>query len=77
MVLRGAMIPVAAGLAAGLAASVPLAPTVQRYLFQVTPADPIALAGGALVLVATAMLAAYVPARRATRIDPVVALRQT
>ena len=49
---------------------------MRTLLFGVTPADPLTLAAVAGVLVATAALAAYVPARRATRVDPVRALRQ-
>jgi ABC-type lipoprotein release transport system permease subunit len=44
-------------------------------LYEVGPADPIALGGACVVLVAVAGLASYLPARRATKIDPVQALR--
>jgi putative ABC transport system permease protein len=59
----------------GAAAIVPLTGAIRTFLFGVTPADPAALilACGALLLAAAA--AAYVPARRATRIDPLLALK--
>ena len=48
---------------------------MQSLLFEVDPADPLTFAAIALFLAAVAMLAGYVPARRAARIDPVVSLR--
>jgi ABC-type lipoprotein release transport system permease subunit len=44
-------------------------------LFDVRPADPIALAGSAMLLSTVALLANYIPARRASKVDPMVALR--
>jgi ABC-type antimicrobial peptide transport system permease subunit len=52
-----------------------LSRTLETLLYSVSPGDPATLAGVALVLFATTLLAGYLPARRATRIDPVVALR--
>ncbi|HSC29380.1 MAG TPA: FtsX-like permease family protein, partial [Vicinamibacterales bacterium] len=75
LVLRDAFVPVAAGLAAGAVAAVPVARTIRSLLFEVTPWDPVAVGGAAAVLLLAALTAAYVPARRATRIDPLVALR--
>jgi putative ABC transport system permease protein len=77
MVLRGAMTPVAVGVLLGAVASLPFTRLIQRFLFQVKPTDPSALAGGAAVLILGALVAAYLPARRATRIDPLVALRNS
>jgi putative ABC transport system permease protein len=75
LVLRGAMTPVLAGVAIGGAAIAPLTGAIQSFLFGVTPADPVALAAGGATLVLAASAAAYIPARRATRIDPLTALR--
>ena len=47
-----------------------------RFLFNVAPTDPIALAGAVALLLLTAFAAAYIPARRATQTDPLAALRQ-
>ena len=65
----------AAGVCAGLAAALPLAKLVADLLFGVTPADPVTCAAAALVLIAAGLAAAYFPARRAARIDPMEALR--
>jgi putative ABC transport system permease protein len=75
LVLRGAMTPVVAGVAMGGAAIVPLTGAIQSFLFGVTPADPVALAAGGATLILAAVAAAYIPARRATRLDPLTALR--
>jgi ABC-type antimicrobial peptide transport system permease subunit len=74
-VLRDAMTPVLLGLMAGLAVSVPFTGLIRSYLFQVAPSDPTALLASATLMVCAATAAAYLPARRATRIDPRVALR--
>jgi len=75
LVLRRAAGIILAGLAAGLAAAWPLAQTLQAFLFQVQPHDAIVYAGAALVLLAAGLVAAFGPARRASRVDPVIALR--
>ena len=75
LIVRGALSPVFAGAGAGLLALVPLARLLRSYLFDVSPLDPIALGAASAVLVLSAALAAYVPARRASRIDPMLALR--
>jgi putative ABC transport system permease protein len=67
--------PVVIGAALGLAAALGLSRLVAGLLFGVTPTDPPTMAGVALVLVAAASAASALPARRATRVDPVAALR--
>jgi putative ABC transport system permease protein len=63
------------GAAIGLAASMGLARLMSSLLFSVSANDPLTFAGVALLLIAVAMLACYIPARRATKVDPMVALR--
>jgi len=66
---------IAAGLASGLAGSLWAAGFVEALLFHLQPRDPGTFAGAAAVLVGVAVLAAWMPARRAARLDPVAALR--
>jgi predicted permease len=66
---------VALGMAAGLAAAYGLSRLLGSMLFEVGARDPLAFAGACFLLGAVAALAAYLPARRATEVDPVVALR--
>jgi predicted permease len=75
LVLRGAVTPLVTGIALGLPAAWALSRLIQSMLFGLTPADPIAIGGATLLLVLVAYLAAYVPARRAARVDPLVTLR--
>jgi ABC-type antimicrobial peptide transport system permease subunit len=75
LVLARAIRIVAAGLLAGLAGGVVVTRVLQRFLFEVTPTDPIAFAAVTLLLMAVGLMAAWLPARRATRIDPTTALR--
>jgi predicted permease len=67
---------VAVGLLAGVAASIAAARLLRSQLFGVTPNDPLAYAGVVVLLTAVALMACYVPARRAASVDPLVALRQ-
>jgi len=64
-----------AGVAIGIAGSLALTRAVESLLFGVTPTDPLTFGGVTLLLVATALLACYIPARAATRVDPMIALR--
>ncbi len=63
------------GLGLGLAAALALRQTMAKLLFRIPATDPVTFAGVALLLGAIALLAAYIPARRATRVDPLSALR--
>jgi putative ABC transport system permease protein len=76
LVLRQGLPPVGVGLIVGLAASFAVTPILKSVLVQVSPADPIAFVLAPVVLIVAAMLGCLIPARRATRVDPVVALRQ-
>ncbi len=76
MVVGGGMKLALVGVALGVAGSLALANLVASMLFGVTAFDPASYAATAIVLLAVAMLACYVPARRAMRVDPIIALRQ-
>jgi predicted permease len=75
MVIAGVLSPVLVGLGIGGLAIAPLTRLIETFLFQVAPSDPLAIGGAAVILIAAAVIAAYVPARRATTIDPLTALR--
>jgi predicted permease len=74
-VLADGLRPVAAGIVLGFAGTVALARFLSSVLYQVTPGDPAALCGAAFVLIAVAAIACLGPARRASHVDPMVALR--
>jgi putative ABC transport system permease protein len=63
------------GLILGLVAALPLTPLLSSLLFATAPRDPVAIVVVPLVLVSVALLASFVPARRAAKVDPMVALR--
>ncbi len=75
MILGQGLRTILIGIAIGLAGSLALTRTVESLLFGVTATDPPTFVGVILVLVAAALLACYIPARRATKVDPMVALR--
>jgi predicted permease len=75
MVLRESVRVVLAGSVAGLVAAVAATQLIRSQLYGLSPHDPPVLTGAALALVVVTMLAAYVPARRASRVDPLRALR--
>jgi putative ABC transport system permease protein len=75
MVVRQGMLLAVIGMGAGLIGAFALTRVMQRLLFSVSATDPLTFIIVPLVLAAIAMLACYIPARRATRVDPMVALR--
>jgi predicted permease len=74
MIFRG-MGTISVGLALGLVLSLALMRLMNGMLFAVKAADPLAFGGAALLLMAAALLAIFIPSRRATRVNPMVALR--
>jgi putative ABC transport system permease protein len=75
MVVRQGMRPVAIGAAVGLGVAVALTTVMQSLLFGVDPIDPATYAGASATLAIIALVACAIPAMRATRVDPLVALR--
>jgi predicted permease len=75
LVLREGMRLAAVGMVAGLAAAIALTRFMATLLYGVRPADPITMVGVTLLLGGIALLACYIPARRATAVDPVIVLR--
>jgi len=75
LVLGQAVRPAAIGIVIGLMCSVGAASLIRNLLFGTTATDPLTLAGVATTLAVAALAASYIPARRATRVDPMVALR--
>ena len=75
LVLRQSSVMLATGLLLGLAGAFMATRVLRSLLFEVNPTDPTVFALVALVLAASGSVAAYIPARRATRVDPVVTLR--
>ena len=75
LVQRQGMLLVLSGLAIGLVGGLLLTSLMSSLLFHVAPRDPFALAAGAATLVLVSLLACYLPARRAARVDPLIALR--
>jgi len=74
-VVAQGMRPVLIGIAVGITAALFLARLISSLLYGVRPSDPFTLAAVALLLTAVAAAASFVPARRATRADPMIALR--
>lgn len=77
MIVRQSLTLVALGVAAGLAGAIWAGRAVESQLYGVSPVDFASFAGAAIVLGAAALIATWIPARRATLVDPVVALRES
>jgi len=75
MVLRQSFLLATAGLLAGAAGAYAGTRLVESLLYELPPRDPVAMAAAAGILFTTCALAGYIPARRAARVDPIVALR--
>jgi putative ABC transport system permease protein len=75
MVMREGAALVAAGLMIGLAGAWAATRLIEGQLYQVSPADPLTFIGIAILLIFVALMACYIPARRAAKVDPMVALR--
>jgi len=75
MVVREGLGMVGVGLAIGVAGALALTRVLTNLLFDLSPTDPLTFVVVTIGLGAVALLASYLPARRATRVDPIVALR--
>jgi putative ABC transport system permease protein len=76
LILKQGMSLVVTGVLIGFAAALVVGHLVSRMLYGVSAADPVSVAGAAVVLLTVALLACYLPARRASRVDPLAALRE-
>jgi len=77
MVLRGAALYVGTGLVVGMGIAIGMSMIVKSFLFNVAPTEPLVYVAIAVLLIAVALVAALVPALRASRVDPIVALRSS
>ena len=75
MVLGQGTVLIAAGLAIGLGISIAITGALRTQFYGVTPTDPATYTAVSIVLATIALVACYLPARRAARIDPMIALR--
>ena len=75
MVLSRSLLMIAAGVGLGMILSFVGARTLRSFLVEVSPSDPVTFGGVMVLLLSVALLACLIPAHRATRVDPLVALR--
>jgi len=73
--LRSGIVLVTTGLIIGLAGALALTRLMTSLLFEVSPTDPLTFGVVALCVIVATLLACYIPARRATKVDPLIALR--
>jgi ABC-type antimicrobial peptide transport system permease subunit len=76
LMLRDVLILLAVGLALGLGVALAAGRLVASLLYGIKPNDPLQLAGAVLILACATVVAAYLPARRAARLNPMAALRE-
>jgi len=75
LVLQESLLVTLIGVALGLAGALALSRVMAGYVYGITSTDPLTFAATSLLLTAVALLASYIPARRAAKVDPTVALR--
>ena len=75
LIIRHGMLLMSIGLVIGIGGSLLLTPVLQSFLIDLPASDPVTFGAVAVALIAIALAACYVPARRATRIDPIATLR--
>jgi ABC-type antimicrobial peptide transport system permease subunit len=75
LVLREVALLVGIGLAAGIPTAIAMGSVIRSQLYNVSESDPMVMAGAGLVVLAVGLVAGFVPARRATAVDPMRALR--
>jgi ABC-type antimicrobial peptide transport system permease subunit len=76
LIVRRALVMVGLGILVGVALALGCGPLVQHFVYGVAPHDPKTIIGVSILLLGIAILACWVPARRAIRVNPIVALRQ-
>ena len=76
LIMRQGMIMIALGILTGIVLALGCSPLIQHFVYGVAPHDPKTIIGVSILLLGVAILACWVPARRAIRVDPIVALRQ-
>ena len=75
LILRETFVLVGAGVTAGLIAALFVTSLASSLLFGLSPVDPVSICLAVVVMLGVAALAGYIPARRATKVDPMIALR--